>query len=440
MPSFVNVQPLGEQDLQAEEIQLPVHPLGEPDLPAEELPVPNTLFAGGDIDDGGEDDAADSPDATGELFLEDDENEEIEKNDAYTDIGLSLDDAAANEQAHAPRIESWIDIPVRQNNVRATIGEPTDVVWSEAVTEMNFVREHVFQKKFQTNKPSIGQLSDLLFGPTSKIFGVFEDHLNWTKEQFQSFLRTFLVLCAYKLSVTSVYSSLSYIDTRSILEKAVYVTHWKDVGLCSLSKNHLARSHIAGQTFWAAVENALNTDLRTKILPSLLSNEGTERFRTIFDDDKMHFNLGRGRTSASLKMSRHIRDNRIGPVCHEAVLSASGILVGCSFEKSGDTTKSCTTRILKEQMVPMQGGDSSSLRHLNRLSLGGDRAYQNKDMLFETILPSGAQVLGTKQRTKDHPFTYGQKMDPTKDKREDVPMNGAKTLLIKKVRQCDTIK
>eukprot|EP00978_Attheya_sp_CCMP212_P041789 scaffold244224_cov48-Attheya_sp.AAC.1 len=77
-------------------------------------------------------------------------------------------------------------------------------------------------------------------------------------------------------------------------------------------------------------------------------------------------------------------------------------------------------------MVPMQGGNSSSLWHLNRLSLRGDRAYQNKDMLFETILPSGAQVLGTKQRTKDHPFTYGQKMDPIKGKREDVPMNGAK--------------
>ena len=85
-------------------------------------------------------------------------------------------------------------------------------------------------------------------------------------------------------------------------------------------------------------------------------------------------------------------------------------------------------------MVPMQGGESSSLRNLNRLSLGGDRAYQNKDMLFETILPSGAEVLGTKQRTKDHPFTFGQKIDPLKDKREDVPMNGAKTLLLKKVR------
>eukprot|EP00978_Attheya_sp_CCMP212_P037424 scaffold176030_cov62-Attheya_sp.AAC.2 len=113
MPSFVNVQPLGGQDLQAEEIQ---------------LPVLNALFAGGGTNDGGEDDAADSPD-TGDLFLEDDEREEIEKNDAtYTAIGLSLDDAAANEQAHAPRIESWIDVPVRQSNVRATIGEPTDVV------------------------------------------------------------------------------------------------------------------------------------------------------------------------------------------------------------------------------------------------------------------------------------------------------------------------
>jgi hypothetical protein len=97
MPSFVNVQPLGEQDLQAEEIQ---------------LPVPNALFAGGGTDDGGEDDAADSPDSTGDLFLEDDEREEIEKNDAYTDIGLSLVDAAANEQAHDPRIESRIDVPV----------------------------------------------------------------------------------------------------------------------------------------------------------------------------------------------------------------------------------------------------------------------------------------------------------------------------------------
>eukprot|EP00978_Attheya_sp_CCMP212_P038333 scaffold188987_cov53-Attheya_sp.AAC.1 len=96
LPSFVNVQPLGGQDLQAEQIQ---------------LPVPNALFAGGGTDDGGEDDAADSPN-TGDLFLEDDEREEIEKNDAYTDIGLSLDDAAANEQARDPRIESWIDVPV----------------------------------------------------------------------------------------------------------------------------------------------------------------------------------------------------------------------------------------------------------------------------------------------------------------------------------------
>jgi hypothetical protein len=394
------------------------------------LPAPNALF--GDGTDQG-DDNSDDDSENGAHFLEDDDLDEVEGNDAVAGIGMSFDDALANDSAQAPKIQAWKDVPVLQTNVRATIGEPTEVVWSEAISEMNFVRE-VFQKNFGTRRPSIGQLSDLLFGPESKIFGVFKDNLQWSIEDFKSFIKTFVVLSTYKLSVTNMYCAQSYIETISLLAREAYITCWRDISLCSLESNHHARSHIAGQTFWAAIENALNTDLRTKILPSFLADANIESFRTIFDDDKMHFNLGKGRTSASLKMSRHIRDNRIGPVCHEAVLSASGLLVGCAFEKGGDTTKSCTTRILKEQMVPMQGGDSSSLRNLNRLSIGGDRAYQNKDMLFETILPSGAKVLGTKQRTKDHPFTYGQKIDPATDKREDVPMNGAKTLLIKQVR------
>eukprot|EP00978_Attheya_sp_CCMP212_P013521 scaffold33970_cov58-Attheya_sp.AAC.1 len=171
--------------------------------------------------------------------------------------------------------------------------------------------------------------------------------------------------------------------TESLLAKAIYTHLWTQIETASLPSNSDAHSHVAGQTFWAALEEALNTDIRTKILPSFLADEGTESYRIIFDDDKMHFNLGRGKAPACLKMSRHIRDNRIGPVCHEAVLSASGILVGCAFEKVGDKTKSCTTRIIREQM--------------------------NKEMLFETFLPSGAEVLGTKQRTKDFPFVYGTK-------------------------------
>eukprot|EP00978_Attheya_sp_CCMP212_P031601 scaffold120168_cov94-Attheya_sp.AAC.1 len=200
---------------------------------------------------------------------------------------MSFDDALANEAAQPPRIQAWKDVPVLQTNVRATIGEPTEVVWSEAISEMKFVRE-VFQKNFGTLRPSIGQLSDLFFGPESKIFGVFKDNLQWSIEDFKSFIKTFLVLSTYKLSpVTNMYCAQSYIETITLRAREEYVTCWREISRCSLQSNHLARSHIAGQTFWAAIGNALNTDLRTKILPSFLADANIESFRTIFDDDKM---------------------------------------------------------------------------------------------------------------------------------------------------------
>ena len=277
-----------------------------------QLPSPTALF-GEDGTDQAEDDADDASE-NGAFFLEDDEFHEIEGNNTVPDIGMSLDDAMANDAAQAPRIGSWKDVPVSQANVRATIGEPTEVVWSEAISEMTFIRQNVFQKEFGTIRPSVDQLSDLLFGPKSKLFCVFKDNLQWSIEDFQHFLKTFLVLSTYKLSVTNMYCAHSYVDTSSLLSRESYIACWRDISLCSLQKNHLARSHIAGQTFWAEIENALNTDLRTKILPSFLADGKNEHFRTIFDDDKMHFNLGRGRSAASLKMPRHICDNQIGPV------------------------------------------------------------------------------------------------------------------------------
>jgi hypothetical protein len=55
-------------------------------------------------------------------------------------------------------------------------------------------------------------------------------------------------------------------------------------------------------------------------------------------------------------------------------------------------------------------------------------------LLFDTFIPSGANVLGTKARPKDNPFVFGMpELDSTKDKRYDVSMNGAKTIMIQKV-------
>eukprot|EP00978_Attheya_sp_CCMP212_P025257 scaffold80904_cov56-Attheya_sp.AAC.1 len=214
----------------------------------------------------------------------DDHVPEVEFNDAVDRIELSYDDAIASGKSNSPRVDSWKDVVIKHGNVRATIGEPTEICWGDAIREMTFIRTNVFQPNFETNRPSIGQLSDLLFGKET-----------------------------YKLSVTSAYCSLSYIMTESLLAKAIYTHLWTQIDTASLPSNSDAHLHVAGQTFWAALEEALNTDIRTKILPSFLADKGMENYCIIFDDDKMHFNLGRGEAPACLKMSRHIRDNRIGP-------------------------------------------------------------------------------------------------------------------------------
>jgi hypothetical protein len=369
-----------------------------------------------------------------ENYIEiDDDDEEIVQNLVENTIGMSIDDYIANEKANVISVESWKD--VRCEAATGTIGEATEIVWKEGKDEIGFFRRRVFGPKFGTQSPSLYQVSELLMSPhssESSIARLFEQKLKWSMSKFTLFLRTFFVQSAYRLSVTAMYSSESYLRTHTLMDKGEYVALWRDIGTSGLPKDQHTHSHVSGQTFWAGLEAAFNDDLSTNVMPSFLADEEVEQFRVIFDDDKMHYNLKKGKPSASLKQNQHIRDNRKGPVCHHSVLSASGVVIGCAFERTGDTTTTCTQRIVKQQIVPMQGG--GTLR-LAGLAVGGDRAYQNKDLLFETFLPAGAKVLGTRPRSKDNPFYFGAPLDPSKDKRQTVPMNGAKTLMIKKVRQ-----
>lgn len=366
-----------------------------------------------------------------ELFIElDADNEEVAKNTAEGSIGMSLEDYLAQKNVNPPSVASWKDVD--SDIVTATIGEATEIVWKEGKDEIGFFRRKVFMPKFHTEKPSLKQIADLLFGPNSSIVRLFQQKLGYNHAEFSNFMRTFFVQSAYRLSATQMYSKESYIRTLSLMAKEAYIMMWKKVGKCNLPEDYAAYSHVSGQTFWAGLEAALNADLQEHVLPSFLADDEVEQFRAIFDDDKMHFNLKPGNQTASLKQSQHIRDNRKGPVCHHSVLSASGVLIGCTFERPGDKTTSCTQRIVKSQMVPMQGGDASEVQNLSRLTVGGDRAYQNQDLFFGTFIPSGARVLGTKARSRDNPFCFGWTLD-SKDKQQDVPMNGAKTLMIKKV-------
>jgi hypothetical protein len=370
-----------------------------------------------------------APDEEEDLYIEiDDEDDEVVLNSAENSIGMSIDDYLANEKSKIVAVSSWKDVDCQV--ATGTIGEATEIVWKEGKDEIDFFRRKVFQPKFGTLSPSILQISSLLLSSEGSIAQLFQHRLKWSIPRFTKFLRTFFVQSAYRLSVTAMYSNESYLKTHTLMDKGEYVALWREIGTACLPDDQATHSHVSGQTFWAGVEASLNEDLSTNVMPSFLADDQVEQFRAIFDDDKMHYNLKKGKPSASLKQSQHVRDNRKGPVCHHSVLSASGVLLGCSFERPGDTTTSCTQRIVRKQIVPMQGGDNLKLAGL---AVGGDRAYQNKELLFDFFLPAGAKVLGTRPRSKDCPFYFGNTLD-AKDKRQNVPMNGAKTLLIKKVR------
>jgi hypothetical protein len=372
-----------------------------------------------------------------ELYLEIDcddwdDDDEVADNTAEKGIGMSLADYRAQELVKTPTVQSWKDVDC--NVVTATIGEATDIAWTQGKDELGFFRRKVFLKNFNTVKPSLLQIVNLLLGPESNIARLFEKKLGMKNQTFKMFLRTFFVQSAYRLSTSEMFMPESYVKTVTLMKKEEYTKNWKEIGACNLPNDQIAYSHVSGPTFWAGLESSLNDDLQSRVIPSFLADEEVEKFRAIFDDDKMHFNMKRGNPTAALQQSQHIRDNRRGPVCHHAVLSASGVVIGCAFERPGDKTSTCTQRIVKSQIVPMQGGDASEVQNLTRLSVGGDRAYQNKELLYDTFMPSGANVLGTKARSRDNPFVFGMpKLDQTKDKRQDVPMNGAKTLMIKKV-------
>ena len=54
-------------------------------------------------------------------------------------------------------------------------------------------------------------------------------------------------------------------------------------------------------------------------------------------------------------------------------------------------------------------------------------------MLYDFLIPSGAEIMGTVRRQPMFPFTFDQKLKAT-DCRQDVPVKGQKALLLKNLK------
>jgi hypothetical protein len=59
--------------------------------------------------------------------------------------------------------------------------------------------------------------------------------------------------------------------------------------------------------------------------------------------------------TAFLKLLQHVRDNRIGPVCHHCVLTATDIMVGIRCDRLEDGAEICMRKLVKKRDVRDRG-------------------------------------------------------------------------------------
>jgi hypothetical protein len=129
----------------------------------------------------------------------------------------------------------------------------------------------------------------------------------------------------------------------------------------------------------------LNRVMKMLLLEIMLGRQNDDgrkvsSLHVVCDDDKMPWE--EKTNFVFLQASHHVRQNQKGFVCHHVVLTASGILLRCSFEQDMDMTETTTKRIIMSQFFATQGGNLQlAIPNMTLLRAFGDRAYQTKSLL-----------------------------------------------------------
>jgi hypothetical protein len=204
-----------------------------------------------------------------------------------------------------------------------------------------------------------------------------------------------------------------------------YKAFWKKMAVCDIDPDK------SSKRLWLRVQDALNEELSELFVVGV--RNAIENPIITIDDDKMHYAMGsKTQRTDGLKRSQHVRDNRHGFVCNHVVYTASGILIGLDFERSGDSdSTSSSLRVIKNQIDP-QHGDSPEA-NLTGWHICGDRGYW-KNRFEEFVLRSGMDIeAGTHKRDSTFPFTYDQK--PSKnDVRRHLDTKGEKVCIMIRIR------
>lgn len=378
----------------------------------------------------------DEPNANDEnaIIADDDLNEVPEEVELPTDgfllsgtaSLLSIEDYKAIFDNPHPTANQWRDVAGPNScNVSATIDGARKALWDQAQVEIKFVRGKV-KAALGMKDATIRNLWDLILGP---MISLLEEKIGLDKEHLRKVIGTYTLAAAYGLSKTQVFSKNSFVKVDGLTTEQDYQDFWNSVARCGCKESG-KNEYVRGlRPLWMDMQHDLNETCRKLFV------EGFSGFmRVLIDDDKMHYNIEKADTQG-LKKSQHVRDNRKGFVAHTACYTASGLPIGIEWERSGDdTTAAATERLIRAQLSPMSG--QHDLPMLANTEFCMDRGYCLPSLLFDFLLPSGADILGTMKRSPMFPFTYEQKLTSS-DKRQLIEKKGFRNLFLKKLRARD---
>ena len=340
----------------------------------------------------------------------------------------NLDDCFLSEDAFesflAPPQETWRDFPSGENEAKITLDSAKELQWKLAKDEISHIRNRM-TALCSSKDPSSITLEDimkLIIGPESKIGRFLQEELDLDEVTYLKFLSTLCVQAAYHTSSTQLFFSKSLLRDHTRMSKKEYNEIWKRMS----EKKKIPPSQISTNRrdtpLWEKLETIVNELLRSV---SITEREG--RVSVALDDDKIWMILSNSAMQDlfNLKYTTHVKANRKGIIAHTAVSTALNIPLGIVFEKTKDTTAQCFKRVL--DFLFDEGGNTN----LRNVSLHSDRGYMVPNVVFEYLIASGAEVVGTvKRMAQCWPFTYDQKLKSS-DKRTLIDTKGAPTLFLK---------
>ena len=141
--------------------------------------------------------------------------------------------------------------------------------------------------------------------------------------------------------------------------------------------------------FWKIIESAANQQLKQLFL----SNDENFSYLFGYDDDKIHFDYSSKTNFSGLSPQHHVKDNRKGLTLHTCAFSATCVPVTVHFQRIGESVQDTYRRTIQEIF-----GNATGEVNLENVTMASDRGYWEKTLLFDDILNSGANVVGTVKR------------------------------------------